>query len=51
MLQRLQGVFASLSSHDVQYLVIGGIAAVLHGVPVDVEDVQVLEPPKTSQDD
>ena len=33
MLNRLQGVFASLSSHDVRYLVIGGIAAVLHGVP------------------
>jgi hypothetical protein len=29
MLQRLQGVFASLRSHDVDYLVIGGIAAVL----------------------
>ncbi len=33
MLNRLQGVFESFLSHDVRYLVIGGIAAVLHGVP------------------
>jgi len=30
---RLRDVFASLISHDVRYLVIGGTAAVLHGVP------------------
>ncbi|HSL81179.1 MAG TPA: DUF6036 family nucleotidyltransferase [Thermoanaerobaculia bacterium] len=42
MLQRLQGVFASLSSHDVQYLVIGGIAAVLHGVPRATFDLDIL---------
>ena len=33
MLNRLKGVFASFHSHDVRYVVIGGIAAVLHGVP------------------
>ncbi|MBC8492284.1 MAG: hypothetical protein H8D43_00760 [Chloroflexi bacterium] len=33
MLNRLQGVFASLHRHNVKYVVIGGIAAVLHGVP------------------
>jgi hypothetical protein len=33
MLNRLQGIFASLHRHNVKYVVIGGIAAVLHGVP------------------
>jgi len=33
MLNRLQDVFASFQRHEVRYLVIGGIAAVLHGVP------------------
>jgi len=33
MLNRLLGVFASFQKHKVRYLVIGGIAAVLHGVP------------------
>lgn len=42
MLQRLQAVFASLSSHEVQYLVIGGIAAVLHGVPRATFDLDLL---------
>ena len=42
MLQRLQGVFASLRSHDVEYLVIGGIAAVLHGVPRATFDPDIL---------
>ncbi len=42
MLQRLQGVFASLRSHDVEYLVIGGIAAVLHGVPRATFDLDIL---------
>lgn len=42
MLQRLQGVFASLSSHDVQYLVIGGIAVVLYGVPRATFDLDIL---------
>lgn len=42
MLQRLQGVFASLNSHDVQYLVIGGIAVVLYGVPRATFDLDIL---------
>jgi len=33
MLNRLQDVFASLETHDVKYVIIRGIAAVLHGVP------------------
>jgi hypothetical protein len=33
MLDQLQIVFASLQKHKVKYLVIGGIAAVLYGVP------------------
>jgi len=33
MLNRLARVFASLNSHEVRYVVIGGIAAILHGVP------------------
>jgi len=42
MLQRLQDVFASLRSHDVEYIVIGGIAAVLHGVPRATFDLDIL---------
>jgi hypothetical protein len=33
MLNRLQNVFRCLKKHKVKYLVIGGIAAVLYGVP------------------
>ena len=33
MLNRLKDVFASFDRHDVRYVVIGGIAAILHGVP------------------
>ena len=42
MLNRLHGVFASLQSHEVRYLVIGGIAAVLHGVPRATFDLDIL---------
>jgi len=42
MLNRLQDVFASLSRHDVRYLVIGGIAVVLHGVPRATFDLDIL---------
>src|ERR1019366_5970705 len=42
MLDRLQTVFASLQSHEVRYLVIGGIAAVLHGVPRATFDLDIL---------
>jgi len=33
MLNSLRGVFRSFQDHDVRYVVIGGIAAILHGVP------------------
>ena len=42
MLNRLQGVFASLHRHNVKYVVIGGIAAVLHGVPRATFDLDIL---------
>jgi len=45
MLNQLQDVFKSFQSHDVKYVVIGGIAAVLHGVPratFDLEDIRIL---------
>ena len=42
MLNRLQAVFASFQSHDCRYLVIGGIAAVLHGVPRATFDLDIL---------
>jgi len=42
MLNRLRGVFASLQAHEVKYLVIGGIAAVLHGVPRATFDLDIL---------
>ena len=42
MLNQLRGVFASFQSHNVKYIVIGGIAAVLHGVPRATFDLDVL---------
>ncbi len=42
MLDRLQGVFASFHSRECRYLVIGGIAAVLHGVPRATFDLDIL---------
>lgn len=42
MLNRLRDVFASLNGHDVRYVVIGGIAAVLHGVPRATFDLDLL---------
>jgi len=42
MLNRLQGVFSSLEKHKVRYLVIGGIAAVLYGVPRATFDLDIL---------
>jgi hypothetical protein len=45
MLNRLQGVFASLERNDVKYLVIGGIAAVLYGVPRATFDLVILIEP------
>ena len=42
MLNRLQDVFRSFHEHDVRYVVIGGIASVLHGVPRATFDVDIL---------
>lgn len=42
MLNRLRSTFESLRSHDVRYVVIGGIAAVLHGVPRATFDLDIL---------
>lgn len=45
MLDRLQNVFASFQKNEVKYLVIGGIAAVLYGVPRATFDLDVLIEP------
>ncbi|MGD1149348.1 MAG: DUF6036 family nucleotidyltransferase [Thermoanaerobaculaceae bacterium] len=42
MLNRLKDVFASFQRHDVRYVVIGEIAAVLHGVPRATFDLDLL---------
>jgi hypothetical protein len=42
MLNRLQDVFKSFQQHDVKYVVIGGIASVLHGVPRATFDLDIL---------
>jgi hypothetical protein len=42
MLNRLQAVFACFESHDVRYLVIGGIAAAIYGVPRATFDLDIL---------
>lgn len=42
MLDQLQSVFASFQRNDVKYVVIGGIAAVLYGVPRATFDLDVL---------
>ncbi len=45
MLNQLGGVFASFHKHQVKYLVIGGIAAVLYGVPRATFDLDILIEP------
>lgn len=45
MLNRLQDVFRSFQSHDVRYVIIGGIAAVLYGVPRATFDLDILIDP------
>jgi len=42
MLHQLRDVFASFQKHDVKYLVIGGIAAILYGVPRATFDLDIL---------
>jgi predicted nucleotidyltransferase len=45
MLNRLKDVFASFQKHNVRYLVIGGIAAVLYGIPRATFDLDILIEP------
>ena len=42
MLNLLKDVFASFQRHNTKYVVIGGIAAVLHGVPRATFDLDIL---------
>jgi hypothetical protein len=42
VLNRLQDVFKSFRDHDVKYVVIGGIASILHGVPRATFDLDIL---------
>lgn len=42
MLNRLKDVFSSFQRYEVRYLVIGGIAAILHGVPRATFDLDIL---------
>ncbi len=42
MLNRLRDMFESSNDHEVRYLVIGGIAAVPHGVPRATFDLDIL---------
>jgi hypothetical protein len=41
----LQDVFKSFQQHEVRYLVIGGVASVLHGVPRATFDLDILIDP------
>lgn len=41
MLQRLRDVFKSFQEHEVRYVVIGGIAAIVHGVPRQTFDLDI----------
>jgi len=45
MLNRLQDVFKSFQQHDVRYIVIGGVASVLYGVPRATFDLDILIEP------
>ncbi len=42
MLNRLKTVFESFQKHEVKYLVIGGIASILYGVPRATFDPDIL---------
>lgn len=46
MLRRLKPVFASFQKHNVRYLVFGGIAVALHGVPRATFDLDILIDPQ-----
>jgi hypothetical protein len=45
MLNLLRDVFASFQRHEVKYLVIGGIATVLYGIPRATFDLDILIEP------
>jgi hypothetical protein len=51
MLNRLKDVFASFQKHEVRYIVIGGIASVLYGIPRATFDLDILidATPKNTQ--
>lgn len=51
MWNRLEGVFKSFEKHKVKYLVIGGIATVLHGVPRATFDLDILIQPTSDNAD
>ena len=51
MLDQLQSIFASFQKNDVKYLVIGGIAAVLYGVPQATFELDVLIEPSAQNAD
>lgn len=42
MINQLQGVFRCLEKHEVKYVVIGGIASILYGVPRTTFDLDLL---------
>jgi hypothetical protein len=42
MLNRFQRALESFRKHDVQYVVIGGVAAIVHGVPRSTFDLDIL---------
>ena len=42
MINRLKAIFKSFQEHNVNYLVIGGIAAILYGVPRATFDLDIL---------
>ncbi len=42
MLNRLQDVFKSFHRHEVRYVVLGGVASVLYGVPRTTFDLDIL---------
>ena len=42
MLNRLQDVFKSFQRHEVRYIVIGGVASVLYGIPRVTFDLDIL---------
>ena len=46
MLNRLRDVFASFQKHQVKYVVIGVIAAMLHGVPRATFNLDYLLQPR-----